>query len=72
MPKVTPHERAKCVLAAEVPDRVPHLETGIDFAFVCRLLNPNMPAGKVFEAGEIGRDPGRGWPGWLVDRARWT
>jgi len=57
MDKMTPRERVLCVLAGEIPDRVPYFEIGIDFPFVCQLLGLDLPSGKYFEAGEYASAP---------------
>ncbi|MGD2156131.1 MAG: uroporphyrinogen decarboxylase family protein [Anaerolineales bacterium] len=54
---MTPKERVKCVLAGDIPDRVPYVEVGIDFPFVCRLLDIDLPTGRFFEAGEYESPP---------------
>jgi len=57
MTEMTPRERVQCVLAGEIPDRVPYMEVGIDFPFLCRLLDQDLPAGRFFEAGEYESPP---------------
>jgi len=57
MAEMTPRERVRCVLAGELPDRVPYVEVGVDFPFISRLLGLNIPAGRFFEAGEYESPP---------------
>jgi uroporphyrinogen decarboxylase len=57
MASMTPKERVKCVLARDIPDRVPYVEVGVDFPFICRLLAMDLPTGKYFEAGEYESPP---------------
>jgi len=45
------------VLAGELPDRVPYVENGIDFPFMCRLLERELPFGKYFDSGEYQTPP---------------
>lgn len=57
MGEMTSRERVLAVLGRETPDRVPYVEVGIDFPFISRLLNLELPAGKFFEAGEYESAP---------------
>jgi Uroporphyrinogen decarboxylase (URO-D) len=57
MSEMTSRERVRAVLAREIPDRVPYVENGIDFPFICRLLDLDLPAGKFFESGEYESPP---------------
>jgi hypothetical protein len=52
MAEMMPRERVLCVLVGEIPDRVPYVEMGIDFPFICKLLDLEMEAGKFFDSGE--------------------
>jgi hypothetical protein len=49
---MTQRERVQAVLQGEIPDRVPYVEVGIDFPFICKLLDLDLPSGRYFEAGE--------------------
>ena len=57
MPGMTSRERVQAVLQGEIPDRVPYVEVGIDFPFICKLLNLDVPSGRYFEAGEYESPP---------------
>ena len=41
---MTGQERFLAVVHGEEPDRVPYIEAGIDFPFVCRLLDIDLAA----------------------------
>lgn len=57
MAEMTPRERVLCMLAGEVPDRVPYIENGIDFPFISKLLNQKVPEGRHFDSGEYESAP---------------
>jgi hypothetical protein len=57
MPFMTSRERVQTVLQGEMPDRVPYVEVGIDFPFICKLLNLQVPTGRFFESGEYESPP---------------
>jgi uroporphyrinogen-III decarboxylase len=57
MPGMSSRERVQAVLQGEIPDRVPYVDVGIDFPFICKLLNLDLPAGRYFEAGEYESPP---------------
>jgi uroporphyrinogen decarboxylase len=57
MTTMTSRERVQCVFAGEIPDRVPYVEMGIDFPFVCKLLELDIPAGRYFDSGEVESAP---------------
>jgi uroporphyrinogen decarboxylase len=49
---MTSRERLLCVLAGEVPDRVPYYEAGIDYPWICKLLDRQLPSKENFDSGE--------------------
>ena len=57
MTEMTSRERVQCVLNGEIPDRVPYVEMGIDFPFICKLLDLDIPTGRFFESGEYESAP---------------
>ena len=54
---MTSRERVQAVLRGEQPDRVPYVDVGIDFPFVCRLLEREVPGGRFFDSGEYETTP---------------
>jgi len=54
---VTSRDRFLAVLHGETPDRVPYIEAGIDFPFICRLLQQAVPEGRYFDSGEYETTP---------------
>lgn len=57
MTEMTARERVQCVLHGEIPDRVPYVEMGIDFPFICKLLDLAIPTDRFFESGEYASAP---------------
>lgn len=57
MAEMTARERVQCVLNGGIPDRVPYVEMGIDFPFICKLLGLDIPADKFFDSGEYASAP---------------
>ncbi|MCC7355826.1 MAG: hypothetical protein IT330_18955 [Anaerolineae bacterium] len=57
MSEMTPRERVKCVLAGEIPDRVPYVENGVDYPFIAKLLKAELPEGQYFDSGEYESAP---------------
>ena len=57
MATMTSRERVQCVLNGGIPDRVPYVEMGIDFPFICKLLGLDIPTGKFFDSGEYASAP---------------
>lgn len=57
MAEMTSRERVLAVLEGELPDRVPFVESGIDFPFMCKLLGREVPYGKFFDSGEYETAP---------------
>ena len=57
MAEMTSRERVLSVLAGEIPDRVPFVEAGIDFPFMCKLLGRDVPPGRFFDSGEYKTAP---------------
>lgn len=45
------------MLRGERPDRVPYADVRIDFPFVCRLLEREVPGGRFFDSGEYETTP---------------
>ena len=54
---MTGQERFLAVVHGEEPDRVPYIEAGIDFPFVCRLLDIDLAADELFDSGEYQTTP---------------
>ncbi len=52
MGEMTSRERILCVLAGEIPDRVPYCESSIDYPWICRLLRREIDGSENFESGE--------------------
>jgi len=52
MSEMTSRERILCVLAGEIPDRVPFYETAVDYPWICRLLNRELDGKENFDSGE--------------------
>jgi len=50
-------ERFLCALGGGIPDRVPYCELGVDEPVIRKLLGEEMPAGRVFDAGEYADHP---------------
>ena len=50
--EMTSRERILCVLAGEIPDRVPYYEAGIDYPWICRLLGRSLDTKENFDSGE--------------------
>jgi len=57
MAEMTNRERVLSVLAGEIPGRVPFVEAGIDFPFMCKLLGREVPPGRFFDSGEYETAP---------------
>ncbi len=49
---MTDQERFLAVVQGEAPDRLPYIEAGIDFPFVCRLPDMDLAADGYFDPGE--------------------
>ena len=48
-----PHaNRILAVLHSKVPDRVPYYEAGVDYLWICRLLNRPLEGTENFDSGE--------------------
>lgn len=57
MTEMTSRERVQCVFNREIPDRVPYVEMGIDFPFVCKLLDLDVNSSQYFDSGEYASTP---------------
>ena len=49
---MTPRERVQAVINSEIPDRVPYYEAGIDYPWICRLLERDLDEKQNFDSGE--------------------
>ncbi len=52
MSEMKPRERVHCVLAGDMPDRVPYFEVAVDYPWIYKLLDRQLSADENFESGE--------------------